>query len=306
MLSYIFRRILGSLIVVIGISIITFLLVYAVPSDPARMIVGPKASAAVVEAVRVKLGLNLPLPVQYLHYMENLFVGNLGTSYVYNMPVASLIWNRLGTTATLASGAWIAELIIGIPLGIYTARRARKLSDYVVSALALVGISLPVQWLGMVLLYQFAFKWPIFPLSATEGIRSLILPALTYGVTGAAVYTRLLKSSMLEVLGQDYVRTARAKGASERRVVWRHVMRNAIIPVVTFGGIDIGTLLSGVVLIEVTFNWNGLGTLAYEAIQQSDIPVVMGTVLLTAVLVVLFNLLVDILYGFIDPRIRYE
>lgn len=306
MVSYILRRIAGSLIVVLGISIITFLLVYAVPSDPARMIVGPKASAAVVEAVRVKLGLNLPLPVQYLHYMENLFRGNLGTSYVYNMPVSTLIWNRLGTTAVLALGAWIAELIIGIPLGIYTARRARKVSDYIVSALALVGISLPVQWLGMVLLYQFAFKWPIFPLSATEGIRSLILPALTYGITGAAVYTRLLKSSMLEVLGQDYIRTARAKGASERRVVWRHVMRNAIIPVVTFGGIDIGYLLSGVVLIEVTFNWNGLGTLAYEAIQQTDIPVIMGTVLLTAVLVVLFNLLVDILYGFIDPRIRYE
>jgi len=304
--SYIFRRILGSLIVVVGISIITFLLVYAVPSDPARMIVGPKAPQAVVDAVRIKLGLNLPLPVQYVHYMENLLGGNLGTSYIYNMPVSKLIWDRLGTTGILALGSWVAELLIGIPLGIYTARRARKPSDYIVSALALVGISLPVQWLGMVLLYQFAFKWEIFPLSATEGFRSLVLPALTYGITGAAVYTRLLKSSMLEVLGQDYVRTARAKGANERRVVWRHVMRNALIPVVTFAGIDIGFLLSGVVLVEVTFNWNGLGTLAYEAIQQSDIPVIMGTVLFTAVLVVLFNLLVDILYGFIDPRIRYE
>ncbi|GGI97499.1 glutathione ABC transporter permease [Alicyclobacillus cellulosilyticus] len=306
MLSYIVRRLGAAVVVLFGISLVTFIIAFAVPADPARLIVGAKASPAIVAEVRHQLGLDQPLPVQYIHYVWRLLHGDLGTSYVYNMPVASLIGQRIGGTVLLAVACWLAELIIGIPLGIYTARRARTWIDYAVSALALVGISLFVPWLGEVLLYLFAFKLPVFPLGGTGGIRHLILPALTYGITGAAVYTRLLKSSMLEVLGQDYVRTARAKGASEQRVIWRHVVRNALIPVVTVAGIDIGTLLSGVVLIEVTFNWNGLGSLATEAISQLDIPVIMGTVLFTAVLVVLFNLLVDILYVFIDPRIRYD
>lgn len=307
MLSFITRRTIGALIVLIGISIITFLLLYAVPSDPARIIAGPKASAATLMAIRHNLGLDQPVPIQYIDYMKRLLHGDLGTSFIYNAPVAQLLFRKLGATIPLAIGCWVAELIIGIPLGIYTARRARKVSDYIVSILALIGISLPVFWLGLILLYYLGFKFPVFPLGGNDnGIMSLILPSLTYGVTGAAVYTRLLKSSMLEVLSQDYVRTARAKGASERRVVWGHVMRNALIPVITFGGIDIGYLLSGVILIEVTFNWNGLGIFAYEAIQQSDIPVVMGTVLLAATFTVLFNLIVDILYVFIDPRIRYE
>jgi len=306
-LSFITRRVVGAIIVLLGISIVTFLLLYAVPSDPARMIAGPKASVATLMAIRHNLGLDQPLQIQYLDYMKRLFHGDLGTSFIYNAPVAQLLFTKLGATIPLAIGCWISELVIGIPLGIYTARRARKTADYVVSILALVGISIPVFWLGLILLYYLGFKIPIFPLGGNDnGIMSLILPSLTYGITGAAVYTRLLKSSMLEVLGQDYIRTARAKGASERRVVWRHVMRNALIPVITFGGIDIGYLLSGVILIEVTFNWNGLGIFAYEAIQQSDIPVVMGTVLLAASFTVLFNLIVDILYVFIDPRIRYE
>ncbi len=306
MYAYLIRRISGAVVVLLGISIITFLLVYAVPADPARMIVGPKAPAAVVAAVRAQLGLNLPLPVQYIHYMDRLFHGDLGTSYIYSLPVAKMILQRIGPTAWLALWCWVAELVIGIPLGIYTARHARHKRDYIVSAVALVGISLPVFWLGLVLLYWFGFEIPILPLGGSGGIQYVILPAITYGITGAAYYTRLLKSSMLEVMGQDYVRTARAKGASERRVTWRHVVRNALLPVVTFGGIDIGYLLTGVVLIEATFNWNGLGMLAYTAIQNDDVPVIMGTVMLIAVGVVLFTLLVDIIYAAIDPRIRYE
>jgi peptide/nickel transport system permease protein len=304
--SYIVRRLGGALIVVFGISVVTFLLVYAIPSDPARMIAGQKATPQVIAQIRHNLGLDQPLIVQYIHYLWKLVQGNLGTSYIYNQPVGTLIGQRLGPTLLLALGCWIAELIIGIPLGIYTARRARKKSDYFVSSLALVGISLPVFWLGLLLLYWLGYKLPIFPLGGSSGFQSLILPSLTYGVTGAAYYTRLLKASMLEVMGQDYVRTARAKGASERRVIWRHVVRNALIPVVTFGGIDIGYLLTGVVLIENTFNWNGLGVLSYEAIPQSDIPVIMGTVLLTALVVVAFTLIVDVIYAFVDPRIRYS
>ncbi len=306
MLSYIIRRLGGAFIVLVGISIITFLLAFAVPSDPARIIAGPKATMAVVAAVRHQLGLDLPMPIQYFHYVLRLLHGDLGTSYIYNLPVAHLIAQRLGSTAYLALGCWIAELVIGIPLGIYTARHARKIGDYILSILALFMVSLLVPWLGLVLLYYLGFKVPIFPLGGSGGLYHLILPSLTWGVTGAAYYTRLLKTSMLEVLSQDYTRTARAKGASERRVIWRHVIRNAMIPVVTYAGIDIGALLSGVVLLEVTFNWNGMGILAFSAISESDVPVIMGTVLLSAVIVVLFNLFVDILYGFIDPRIRYE
>lgn len=305
MVSYVGRRLGGALVVLIGITIVTYILAYAVPSDPARMIAGPKASLATVNAIRHQLGLDQPFYIQYFAYLGRLVRGDLGTSYVYNLPVATLIAQRFGPTFILAISCWIAELVIGIPLGIYTARHARKLGDYIVSILALVGISLLVPFLGILLLYQFGFKWPIFPLGGPGGITHLILPALTLGITGAAAYTRLLKSSMIEVLGQDYVRTARAKGASESRVVRRHVLRNAVIPVITYGGIDVGYLIGGIVLLEVTFNWNGLGILAFNAIQESDIPVIMGTVLLTAVLVVLFNLFVDIVYVFVDPRIRY-
>ncbi|MCF8565388.1 ABC transporter permease [Alicyclobacillus tolerans] len=306
MFAYVLRRLIGAVIVLWGISVITFFMIFAVPSDPALIIAGPHASPATLAAIRIKYGLNQPEPIQYLHYMGRLLHGNLGTSYVYNLPVAQMIWQRFGPTAELALAAFVAELLIGIPLGIYTAKHARKISDYFLSALALVGISLPVFWLGMILLYYFAYQIRIFPLGGTGGIQYVILPALTYGITGAAVYLRLLRASMLEVLNQDYVRTARAKGASERRVTINHVLRNALIPVITFGGMDIGALLSGVILIEATFNWNGLGELAYQSISQLDTPIIMGTVMFAATFVVLFNLIVDILYGFIDPRIRYD
>lgn len=306
MLSFIIRRILGSVIVLFFIAVITFIIVYAIPADPARMIVGPKAPMSVVLAVRHQLGLDQPMPLQFWHYLVRLLHGNLGTSYAYDQSVTSLIASRLGITAWLALACWVTELIIGIPLGIYTARRARKISDYIVSAIALVGLSIPIPFLGIELLYFFAFKHSWFPLGGQGGISHLILPGITYAITGGAYYIRLLKASMLEVLNQDYVRTARAKGAKESRVIWRHVIRNAIIPAVTYAGIDIGYLFAGIVLMEVTFNINGIGTLAFNAIGQMDIPVIMGTVLFAAVLVVVFNLIVDMLYAVIDPRIRYS
>lgn len=306
MLSYISRRVIGSIIVLWGISLVSFFLVFAIPGDPATAIAGPHATNAVLEAVRAKYGLNLPIPLQYLHYMGHLLHGDLGDSYVYGLPVTQMIGQRMLPTLELALGGFIAELIIGIPLGIFTARRARKVSDYLISALALVCISMPVYWLGAVLRDFFGFRLGIFPISGSGDFLHLVLPSLAIGITGAAAYLRLLKSSMLEVLNRDYVRTARAKGAGNERVIWLHVLRNAVIPVVTFAGVDIGYLLSGVVLVEVTFNWNGLGMLGYGAIPQLDVPVIMGTVMFTAVLVVLFNLIVDILYGVIDPRIRFE
>lgn len=306
MFGFIVRRIGANIIVLWGITVITFLLVFAIPADPARMIAGQKAPESVVITIRHQLGLDQPMPMQYWHYLVRLLHGDMGTSYIFNLPVTTMIGQRAGASLELALGCFIVELAIGLPLGMYTATHSRKLSDYLVSAAALVGISIPVFWLGMVLLFWFGFKLPIFPLGGYGGIQYLILPSITYGITGAAVYTRLLKSSMLEVLNQDYTRTARAKGASESRVIWRHAFRNAVIPVITFGGIDIGYLLTGVLLIETTFNWNGLGALAFSAIQNLDIPVIMGTVTLAAVSTVFFNLIVDVLYAVIDPRIRYD
>jgi peptide/nickel transport system permease protein len=306
MLTYIIRRIISSLCVLLLITVIAFAMAYLIPSDPARMIAGVHASATTLNEIRHNLGLDKPVPVQYLMFLGRLLRGNLGVSYIYDRPVTSLVRVRFLATLPLALGAWLAELIIGIPLGIYTARRARKVSDFIISALALVGLSMPVFWLGLILLYVFAFKLPIFPLGGHTGLISLVLPSLTIGITGAAYYLRLLKSSMLDVMSNDYVRTARAKGASEDRVIWRHVVPNALIPVVTYAGIDIGILMGGLIMTEYTFNWNGIGMLMDEALMQSDIPVIMGTVLMAAVMVVLFNLLVDILYVFIDPRIRYD
>jgi len=306
MLSYVIRRLMGTLVVLFFISVIAFVIVYAIPADPARMIVGPKAPLSVIIALRHQLGLDQPLPVQYWRYLINLLHGNLGMSYTYDQPVTTLVFERLVPTAWLAVGCWIMELIIGIPLGIYTARRARKLSDYIVSAVALIGISIPVQVLGLYLLIAFAFKLSWFPLGGYGGIGHLILPAVSFGITGAAAYVRLLKSSMLEILNQDYVRTARAKGAPERRVIWRHVIRNAMIPVLTYAGIDLSYLIGGVVLLEVTFNWNGIGSLAFNAISQTDIPTIMGTVLFAAFLIVILNFFVDLLYAVVDPRIRYS
>ncbi len=306
MIGFLTRRIASSIVVLIGITIVTFLMAYAIPADPARMILGQKASLVAVIALRHKLGLDQPMLIQFFRYFWNLLHGNLGFSYMYDQPVLQMIGQRLGATSWLALACWILELVIGIPLGIYTARHARGFGDYIVSALALFGVSLLIPWLGLILMYFFAFKFPIFPLGGNGGILHLVLPSVTYAITGSAFYIRLLKSSMLDVLSQDYVRTARAKGASEQRIVWRHALRNAIIPVVTYAGIDVGYLLGGLVLLEVTFNWNGIGILAFNAIYNLDIPLIMGTVLFAAVVIVLFNLFVDILYGFIDPRIRIE
>ncbi len=306
MVSYIIRRIFGALIVLLGVSIITFLLAYAVPADPARAIVGPHAPEYLVLQIRKQLGLNQPLPVQYVHYLWNLLHGNLGTSYVLNQSVTSLIGQRIGATGLLAGLAFVFELIIGIPIGILTALRDRKLTDHVLSTAALIGISLPVFFVGLELMYWVGFRLGWFPIGGSGGILYAILPALTYAITGAAYYARLLKSSMIDVLNQDYIRTAKAKGASPLRVVMRHALRNALIPALTYAGTDVAALLGGVVVIEDIFGYSGVGQLAFQAIGNLDVPLIMGTVLFATVFVVIFNLIVDILYGIVDPRISYS
>lgn len=306
MLSYIVRRLIGSIVVLIGISIITFIIAFAVPGDPARAIVGQKAAPQVVEQVRHQLGLDQPLYIQYLTYSKRLLHGDLGFSYFNNQPVNQLIFGRLGDTAKLALGGWIVEILIGIPLGLLTAVRNRKASDLVLSSLSIIGISLPVFWFGMWLIYNVSYKMNWFPIGGTGGLSHLILPSITLGITGAAYYQRLVKSSMIDVFSQDYTRTAYANGASPLRVIFKHSLRNGMIPVVTYAGMDIAFLLGGVVVVETVFNYPGVGLLALQSIQNLDIPVIMGTVLLAAVFVVLMNFIVDILYSFIDPRITLE
>lgn len=306
MLAYIVRRTVSMVAVLICISLVTFVVAYAVPGDPARVIVGMHASSAVVAEVRHNLGLDKPIFVQYLIYMGNLLGGNLGFSYVNDMPVLQLIGGRLGNTALLALGGWLVEIAIGLPLGVITAVRHRTVSDFVISILTLVGISLPSFWFGMWLIYNIAYKAGILPVGGTGGFKYLVLPAVTLGVTGAAVYQRLLKTSMLDVLDQDYIRTAHASGVNLFRVIYHHTFRNAVIPAFTYAGMDIAGLLGGVVLVETVFNYPGIGLLALQSIQNMDIPVIMGTVLLTAVFVVLANFIVDLLYVVIDPRISYS
>ncbi len=306
MVSYIVRRIFGALIVLIGVSIITFLLAYAVPADPARAIVGPHAPEYLVLQIRKQLGLDDPLPVQYIRYLGNLLHGNLGNSYVLNQPVTTLIGQRIGATGLLAGLAFVFELVIGIPIGILTALRDRKVTDHILSTAALIGISLPVFFVGLELMYWVGFKLGWLPIGGTGGILYALLPALTYAITGAAYYARLLKSSMIDVLNQDYIRTAKAKGASPLRVVMRHALRNALIPALTYAGTDVAALLGGVVVIEDIFGYSGVGQLAFQAIGNLDVPLIMGTVLFATVFVVIFNLIVDILYGIVDPRISYS
>ncbi len=305
MLTYIIKRVGGSLIVLFGISLITFGLAYMVPSDPARAILGVKASVQAVDALRQQLGLDQPLIIQYFHYLGNILQGNLGHSYILDLPVTVLIGQRLGATAQLALAAWLFELAIGIPIGIITALKSGKITDHILSILALIGISLPVFFVGLELMYWVAFKGGLFPVGGTGGIAYIILPGLAYGITGAAYYSRLLKSSMLDVMHQDFIRTARAKGASPTRVIFHHAMRNAMIPVVTYAATDIAALFGGVVVIEQVFGYAGLGQMAVQAIGNTDVPLIMGTVLFAGVFVVLFNLVVDVLYGLIDPRITY-
>jgi ABC-type dipeptide/oligopeptide/nickel transport system permease component len=303
MLSYIVRRFLGSVVVLIGISIITFIIAYAVPGDPARMIVGPKASADLVAQVRHNLGLDQPLYLQYIHYVWRLLHGDLGFSYHNNMPVAQLLFDRLGNTAQLALGGWLVEILLGVPLGIVAALYHRKWLDYVLGFIGLVGISFPVFLLGMLFILFVGFYWKLLPLSGIGGIQHLILPSLTLGLVNFAFYQRLVKASMVEVFAQDYIRTAKASGVSKARIVTHHALRNGIIPAVTYAGMDIAGLLGGVVLTETVFSYPGIGLLSWDSIQNLDFPVIMATVLLTAVFVVIFNFIVDIIYSLIDPRI---
>jgi peptide/nickel transport system permease protein len=309
MSKYVVRRLLWMVVVLFFVSLITFLLFFAVPADPAKSIAGTHATPDVLAKIRHELGLDLPIYRQYAVYMWNLVQGDMGYSYETQLPVAKAILQRFPATVMVAFFGIFFELLIGIPIGMTSALRQYGIRDRLFTVLSLLFLSMPMFFLGMLLLYVFAFQWPIFPLGGYEGWTAPlygILPGLALGLTGAAWYSRLLRSSMLDILGADYVKAARAKGLPERTVVWRHIMRNAWSPIVTLLGMDVGWFLGGVLVVEIVFGIPGIGGQAFQAIQSQDLPMIMGTVLFAALLVTVSNFVVDLAYTWLDPRVKYS
>lgn len=313
MLKYILGRLASLLPILFGVSLFAFLLVHLVPGDPVEAMVGLEASQESIDALRSTYGLDRPLHEQYVLWIGNVVQGDFGRSVQSRRPVSGLILQALGPTAQLAICALILSLIISIPAGIASATRKNTLADYVATFSALGGLSLPSFWIGILLILGFSVNLAWFPSSGNaslfqeplRALHHLVLPTVTLGTALAAATMRMTRATMLETLSQDYVRTARAKGLPRRLVVYKHALRNAIMPVITLLGIQMGQLLGGVVVTETVFAWPGLGKLTVDAIFARDYPIVQGAVLTTALLFVVINLLTDIAYTFLDPRVRY-
>ncbi|MDN4608058.1 ABC transporter permease [Sporosarcina highlanderae] len=310
MTKFVIRRLLQTIPVLLGVSILVFSLMYLIPGDPAQIMAGEGASPQTVEQIREKLGLNEPAPVQYLKYMKNVVQGDLGNSVRSNRPVMDEIKARFWTTVQLSFYATILAVFLGLIAGIISAVRHYTWSDISIMIVALFGLSMPNFWFGLMLIQWFAIgpDWlPDFLKMRASGWgddwRQLILPVITLGTGGAAIIARMTRASMLEVIGQDYIRTARAKGMGERVVVYRHALKNALIPVITVVGLEFGGFLGGAVLTESIFAINGMGRLTIDAIRTRDFPIVQGTVLIISFLFVFVNLLVDISYRLLNKRI---
>ncbi|MBV9282410.1 MAG: ABC transporter permease [Chloroflexi bacterium] len=304
MIIYLVRRLAWGLLVLLGVSIITFLTTFAVPADPARNIGGIHATRAALENIRHAYGLDQPLPLQYWRYLQHLLRGDLGRAYSLSEDVLPAVLDRLPYTGILALCGILFELAIGVPLGVVAGVRPGGVMDRTGLLLTLLVFSLPPFVLGNLLLLLLAFHWTVFPLGGADEARSIVLPALTLGLGGAVWYSRLLRATLLDVLRSDYIRTARAKGLSRRRTVLVHALPNALGPIITQIGLDMSYFLGGVVVVESVFAWPGVGKLAYDAISHDDVNLIMGTVLVSAVFVVLSNILVDLVHVWLDPRIR--
>jgi peptide/nickel transport system permease protein len=317
MLRFLVRRLLLGLLVLWITSGAVFVLFFVAPHDPARLLAGKLATPQTVALVNHRLGLDRPLPDQYASFMGRLLHGDLGYSYYNSAPVRSLLASRLPVTASLALGAAVVWLVVGVGVGVAAARRPRSLVDRGGTLLVLTGLSMPTFLVGLLLIYFLFFRlhlagFGVFPASGYVPLtqdpggwaQHLLLPWITLAAVTAATYSRLTRSSLLEVLGEDYIRTARAKGLAEGRVVYRHGLRSALTPVVTQLGVDLGTLLGGVIVTEQVFGLPGLGQLAWQSVTTQDLPVIMGIVLVASAFIVLANLLVDLGYALLDPRVR--
>ncbi len=306
MFSFLISRLVSAAIVVLGVSCLVFLFIHIVPGDPVEVMLGESARPADREALRQALGLDQPLLTQMGHYYSNLFQLDLGTSLYSQRPIAEMLMERIPATAELAFAALVVAIAIAFPLGVLAAVRKGSRWDQGAMGLSLLGVSIPNFLMGPILILVFSLWLGWFPVSGRDGFASLVLPALTLGTAMAAILSRMVRATLLETLHEDYIRTARAKGLSESAVVWRHAMRNALLPVTTLLGLQLGTLLGGAVITEVVFSWPGLGQLTIEAIQKRDYPVVQACVLLISLTYVVVNTLTDLLYGWLDPRVRLE
>lgn len=334
MMSYTIRRFLMLIPVLFGMSMIVFSIVRAIPGDPAQTILGTKASPEAIASLRENLGLDNPFFVQYGSYIKDLLTGDLGTSIRMGTPINEEIWTALAATAELSIVAMLFAIIIGLNAGVISAWLRNSVFDYAITVLALVGISMPIFWLGLMLQYQFAVDLGWLPTNGREDIRNpidaithfflldtlmhgnfdqfkaafkhLLLPAIALGTIPMAMIARMTRSSMLDVMGSDYIRTARAKGQKMFWVVYKHAFKNAFIPVLTVIGLQSGLLLGGAILTETIFGWPGIGRYIYDAIQSRDYPVVQSGILIIAAIFVLINLIVDLLYAVFDPRIKYR
>ncbi|MCA1029296.1 nickel ABC transporter permease [Cytobacillus kochii] len=303
MAMFIFRRLFQTIPVIIGVTFVVFFIMQLVPGDPAVILAGEGASKETIEALREQLGLNQPLIIQYFDYITSLLKGDFGTSLKSSQPVLDEILVRLPITMELAFVSILITIFLGMAAGIIAAIKPYSLQDIGVMLIALLGISLPSFWLGLMLMYFFSVKLQILPVAGWDSPLHIILPAITLGVGGAAIVARMTRSSMLEVIGQDYIRTARAKGIKETIIIFKHALRNALIPVITVVGLQFGALLGGTVLVESIFAINGLGRMIVDAIRMRDLPMVQGGVLVASLIFVIVNLLVDIFYRLFNKRI---
>ena len=304
MFTYILRRLVQSTLILLGISFITFLLLYVLPADPVRQIAGRSATAQTVQNIREQLGLDQPFVVQYFQYLSGLVQGDMGRSYLQKSQVSELIASRLPATLLLMGAGILCELVIGLSMGVVAALRREQPLDQTLMIMSFIAVSAPQFVVSLLLLYVFAVQLGWFPIGGYGTSAHLVLPAVALGIMGSGWYSRMMRSSMIEVLRQDFIRTARAKGLTRRRIILRHAIPNAILPVIAMIGIDIGIFMGGLVVVESVFGWPGIGQLAWQAIQRVDIPIIMGVTLVTAFAVVLGNLLADIITPLIDPRIK--
>ncbi|NOX93021.1 MAG: ABC transporter permease [Gammaproteobacteria bacterium] len=304
MLPLLISRLASAVVVIFGVLVLVFLLIHLVPGDPVEVMLGESAQAADREALRQSLGLDQPLLSQFMTYLGNIVQFDFGTSLHSKRPILDILLERLPATLELALAALLVAILVAFPLGVMAAVKKDSAWDHGAMAVSLLGVSVPNFLMGPILILVFAVWLGWFPVSGRDGLGSLVLPAITLGTAMASILSRMVRATLLEVLGEDYIRTARAKGLGPRAVIWRHALRNALLPVITLLGLQLGALLAGAVITEAVFSWPGIGQLVIEAIQRRDYPVVQACVLLISLTYVLVNTLTDVAYGWFDPRIR--
>lgn len=303
-MHFLMARLASAAVVIFGVLCLVFFLIHLVPGDPVEVMLGESAQAADREALRQSLGLDQPLLVQFGQYLSHMSQLDLGVSLHSKRPIADILLERLPATLELALAALLVAMLIAFPLGVVAAVRKDSSWDHSAMAMSLLGVSIPNFLMGPLLILVFSVWLGWFPVSGRGGVGSLVLPAITLGTAMAAILSRMVRATLLEVLGEDYIRTARAKGLGPRAVIWRHALRNALLPVITLLGLQLGALLAGAVITEAVFSWPGIGQLVIEAIQRRDYPVVQACVLLISLSYVLVNTLTDLAYGWFDPRVR--